>query len=304
MRKHPKKKGVAWSAMLIAAMATLAFAASAQAKLVGEFTKFQQCPWTTAGVTRCMYSATTGGETVLGNKKLTVEKEVIIQGGYTEPNFEEGNPEFLFAKFFAAKNGITLSKAAQNVPGGLLGIVPPESSPPLVKLLSAFFFENALTGVTATLELAKAATDIRVSENHLAEGEGIALKMPVRVHLENPFLGKNCYVGSSTTPIMFELTTGTTAPPGPNKPITGSVGEVEFLENARILQLKNAELVDNKWSAPVAAGCGGILSFLVNPIINTQVGLPAAAGKNTARLKNTIYTSTAAAVKKVDLENP
>jgi hypothetical protein len=304
MRKHPKKRGVAWLAMSIAALATLALAASAQAKLVGEFTKFQQCPYTTAGVTRCIYSATTGGETVLGNKKVTIEKEVILQGGYTEPNFEEGNPEFLFAKFFAAKNGITLSKAAQNVPGGLAGIVPDEKSPFLVKALIKFFFENSLTGVSSTLELAKPATDIRISENHLAEGEGVALKMPVKVHLENPFLGKNCFVGSSTTPIMFELTSGTTSPPPPNTPISGSVGEVEFLENARILQLKNAEIVDNKWSAPAASGCGGIISFLVNPIINAQVGLPAAAGKNTARLKNTVYTSTAAAVKKVDEENP
>jgi hypothetical protein len=304
MRKHQKMRGVVPAAMLVAALATLAFAASAQAKLVGEFTKFQQCPWTTAGVSRCLYSQTTGGETVLGNKTVTIEKEVILQGGYTEPNFEEGNPEFLFAKFFAAKNGVTLSKAAQNVPGGLLGIVPDEKSPALVKALIKFFFENKITGVTSTLELAKPATDIRISENHLAEGEGIALKMPVKIRLENPFLGKNCYVGSSGTPINFNLTSGTTSPPEPNKPISGKVGEVEFLEEARILQLKNGEIVDNAWSAPAATGCGGILSFLVNPIINGQVGLPAAAGKNTAKLKNTVYTSTAFAVKTVDEKNP
>ena len=93
-------------------------------------------------------------------------------------------------------------------------------------------------------------------------------------------------------------------PPEPNKPITGSTGEVEFLEKARILRLKNAEIVDNAWSAPTASGCGGIISFLVNPIINGQIGLPAASGKNTARLKNTISTTTAAALKKVDAENP
>lgn len=304
MRKHPKKRGVAYAAMLVAAMTTFAFAATAQAKLIGEFTKFQQCPWTTEGVQRCLYAQTTGGETVLGNKKVTIEKEVILQGGYTKPNFEEGSPEFLFSKFFAAKNGITLSKAAQNVPGGLAGIVPDEKSSFLVKALIKFFFENSLTGVTSTLELANSATDIRISENHLAEGLGVAMKLPVKIRLENPFLGKNCYVGSSGTPVKFELTSGTTSPPGPNTPITGTVGEVEFLEGARILKLKNAEIVDNAWSAPAATGCGGIISFLVNPIINGQVGLPAAAGKNTAKLKNQIYTTTAAALKKVDAENP
>lgn len=304
MRKHPKLRGVVPTAIAVTALLLLALAGTAQAKLTGEFTKFQYCPYTTAGVTRCLYSVTTGGEVVLGNKKVPIEKEVVLQGGYSKPNFEEASPEFLFSKFFAATNGITLSKGAQNVPGGLAGIVPDEKSPFLVKALIKFFFENSLTGVSSTLELAKAATDIRISENHLAEGEGIALKMPVKVHLENPFLGKNCYVGSSTSPINFELTSGTTSPPGPNKPISGKVGEVEFLESAKILKLKGAEIVDNKWSAPAASGCGGIIAFLVNPIINGQIGLPAAAGKNTAILKNTVMTTTAAALKTNDAENP
>lgn len=302
MRKHSKMRGVACMAILVASLATLAFAASAQGKLTGEFTKFQYCPYTTATVERCLYSVTSGGEVVLGTKKVTIEKEVVLQGGYTEPA-EEG-AEAGFAKFFAATNGITLSKAAQNVPGGLAGIVPDEKSPALVKALIKFFFENSLTGVSSTLELAKPASDIRVSESHLAEGVGVALKMPVKVHLENPFLGKSCFVGSSTSPINLNLTTGTTSPPAPNTPISGAVGEVEFLEGARILKIKGTELVDNAWSAPAASGCGGILAFLVNPIINGQIGLPAAAGKNTARLKNTVMTTTSFGLKKNNEENP
>jgi hypothetical protein len=288
----------------IAAMAllALALASSASAKLTGEFTKFQQCPYTTAGVDRCIYTPTTGGEIVLGKKKVTIEKEVILQGGYTVP--AESGSEAGFSKFVAAKNGITLSKASQVVPGGLLGIVPPESSPPLVKALSKFFFENSLTGVNSTLELAQAASEIRVSEGHLAEEIGVVLKMPVRVRLENPFLGKSCYVGSSSSPILWELTDGKTSPPKPNEPIQGTGGETEFLEEAEILKLKGAELVGNSWSAPSASGCGGILAFLVNPIINAQVGLPAAAGTNTARLKNTIYESTAFSVKFNDETHP
>jgi len=300
MREHPKLRGVAPMTIVVAALLLLALAPLAQAKLTGEFTRFQFCPYTTAGVARCLYSQTSGGEVVLGNKKVPIEKEVVLQGGYTEPA-EEGEPEEGFSKFFAATNGITLSKAAQNVPGGLLGIVPEEKSPALVKALIKFFFENSLTGVTSTLELAKAATDIRVSEVNLASGENVALKMPVKVHLENPFLGKNCYVGSSTSPITFELTTGLTKAA---KPISGKVGEVTFLEKARILRLTNNELVDNNWSAPTASGCGGIIAFLVNPIINGQIGLPATAGKNTAILKNTIYETTSFALKKNNEENP
>jgi hypothetical protein len=284
------------TALLAVALAALGLAGSAQAKLVGNYTKFVQCPYSNLEVKKCVYSTTESGEVVLGNKKVPIEKPVILQGGTGKQ--VEGN-----APFFAASNGITLSKAPQNVPGGLLGIVPDASSPFLVKALIKFFLENSLTGVNSTLELAKPATEIVVSENNLAAEEGVALKMPVKVHLENPFLGKNCFVGSSTSPIIWNLTTGTTAPPAPNTKISGKAGFIEFLEEGRIALTKESSLVDNAWSAPTAAGCGGILSFLVTPIINAQLG-STTAGHNTAILKNTLYIASAAAVRKNNEENP
>ncbi len=301
MRYQPKTTGVVCVALLAAALFSLVIAGTASAKLTGEFTKFEFCPYKTAEVKRCLNSQTIGGEVILGTKKVPIEKPVTLQGGYTEP--AESGTEAGFSKFVAATNGITLSKAAQNVPGGLAGIVPEASSSPLVKALVKFFFENKITGLTSTLELAKTAGDIRVSEEHLGEGLGVALKMPVKLHLENPFLGKACYVGSSGSPITWELRADTTSPPLPNKPITGNPGEVEFFEEGRILRLENAVLVDNSWSAPGASGCGGILGFLVNPIINTQLGTTK-AGYNTAILKNTIYTASSLAVKKNDETHP
>jgi len=284
------------TALLALALASLALAGSASAKLTGNYTNFAQCPFKNAETLKCIYSVTEKGEVVLGNKKVPIEKPVVLQGGYTAPT--EG-----FSKFIAATNGITLSKAAQNVPGGLLGIVPEASSPPLVKALIKFFLENSLTGVNSTLELAKPASEIRVGENHIAEEEGVGLKLPVKVHLENPFLGKNCFVGSSTSPINWELTTGTTNPPAPNKAITGGGGTIEFLEEGRILVVKGTSLVDNAWSAPTASGCGGILSFLVTPIINAQLGTTT-AGHNTAILVNTLSLGSAFAVNKNNEENP
>jgi len=298
---HKHRRRAALPALLIAALAALALAGPAQAKLVGEFTKFTYCPYTNEKAIKCIYSVTEKGEVILGSKKVPIEKPVTLQGAYASPVEEKEGAEFY--PFLAATNGITLSKAPQNVPGGLLGIIPEASQPALVKALIKFFFENSLTGVNSTLELAKPATDIRVSENNLAGEIGTALQMPVKVHLENPFLGKNCFVGSSTSPITWKLTTGTTSPPAPNKPITGSGGEGELLEGARILKLNNNKLVDNAWSAPKASGCGGIISFLVDPIINAQLG-STAAGYNTAELKGTLYQASAFAVNKVNKENP
>jgi len=295
MQKH-RRRAVA-TALLAVALTALGLAGSAQAKLVGNYVKFAQCPFANTEVRKCVVSVTESGEVKLGNKTVPIEKPVTLQGGYGAVGEDE------FSKFYAAANGITLSKAPQNVPGGLLGIVPDASSPALVKALIKFFLENSLTGVNSTLELAQSASEIRVSENHLVGEFETALKMPVKVHLENPFLGKNCYVGSSTSPIIWNLTTGTTKPPAPNTPITGSGGEIEFLEEGTILEAKNSKLVDNAWSAPTATGCGGILSFLVTPIINAQLGTTT-AGHNTAILKGTLNVASAAAVRRINAENP
>jgi hypothetical protein len=275
--------------VLGAAVAALCVPGAALAH-TGDFAKFNQCPSTTTGVVHCLYSVTHSGEIVLGTKKTPIEHAVTLQGGYSEENAEG------FSTFYAASNGETLSKTPQAVPGGLLGIVPPESSPPLVKLLSKWFFENSVTGVNATLELAKPASEIKLSNFNLLVEEGTALYLPVKVHLENPFLGSKCYVGSSTSPIIWNLTTGTTSPPAPNTPITGKPGFVELKDNFELAELTENSLVDNAWSAPTASGCGGIISFLVNPIINTMIGLPSAAGHNTAILNNTIDTATVGSV--------
>jgi hypothetical protein len=257
----------------------------------GIWAKFNQCPTTAPNVFKCLYSVTKGGEIVLGKKTTPIVNPVTLQGGYSEENEETGN-----STFTAAANGETLSKTPQPVPGGLLGIVPPESSPPLVKLLSKYFFENSITGVNATLELAKPASEIVVNEFNLTTGNGTALKLPVKVHLENPFLGSSCYVGSSSSPIILNLTTGGTSPNPPNKPIHGKPGFVELKEESEIVELTENELVENNWSAPAATGCGGVISFLVDPVIDSMLGLPAAAGSNTAILKNTIDVATKGAV--------
>jgi hypothetical protein len=293
---HKQRARVTCAALVALALASLSLAGLAQAKLTGEFTKFANCEYKNTEVKKCIVATTESGEVVLGKKKVPIEKAVVLQGGF-------GKAVEKFSKFYGATNGITLSKAPQNVPGGLLGIVPEAESPALVKALIKFFLENKITGLNSTLELAKSASDIRISELNLAGEEGTALELPVKVHLENPFLGKNCFVGSSSSPITWKLTTGTTSPPGPNKAITGFGGEGELLEEGAVLKLKNNKMVDNAWSAPKATGCGGILAFLVNPIVNTQLGT-ITAGNNTAILNNTVMVASAFAMRENDELNP
>jgi len=296
--QRQRRKALA-TACLVVALASLGLAGQAQAKLTGNYTRFAQCPYNNPETVKCIYSVTESGEVVLGSKKVPIVNPVVLQGGFGE-EVEE------IAPFIGATNGVTLSKAAQPVPGGLAALVNcAEISEPFVRFSCELTFENGLTGLNSTLELAKPATEIRISENALAGEFGVALKMPVKVHLENPFLGSNCYVGSSSSPIIWNLTSGETSPPAPNTPIHGIVGTFSFLEEGRILEVTGNRLVDNAWSAPGASGCGGLLVELVlDPVINTAAGLPAAAGKNTAILNNTLNVAAAVTVRKNNEENP
>ncbi len=279
-----------WIAPIIAGLAALCLPAGALAH-TGRFEQFNDCPSTESGVVKCVRSVTNGGTIVLGNKTTPIVNPVTLQGGIFEPN-EETN----ISKFAGAVGGETLSKTPQPVPGGLAGIVPPESAPLLVKLAIAFFFENELTGVNATLELAKPASEIELSNYNLLNEEGLALKLPVKIHLENPFLGSSCYVGSSTNPIIWNLTTGTTSPPPGIEPIHGKAGFPELQEKNEIVEVTDNELVDNTWKAPEATGCGGALSILVDPVIDLAVGVPSTPGTNTAKLNNTITVASVGAV--------
>lgn len=277
---------------LILAVALGALTATASPALAKEPTKgfavFKQCPRFTTGVNFCLYSQTESGEVTLNKQTVPITNTITLQGGIIR------NEETEEESFVGALNGETLSKSPQNVPGGLAGLInctEIKGEGLLEKLARAAcktVFENKLTGVTATTELAKPASEIGINKNNLANEHGTALSLPIKIHLENPLLGNECYIGSSTHPIVWNLTTGKTSPPPPNKSIEGALGEPELKEEFKLLEITGNKLVDNSFAAPEVTGCGGLFSFLIDPIIDGKIGLPSAEGKNTAILNNTI----------------
>jgi hypothetical protein len=275
-----KKARLVCASTALVVLGALFVAPSAMAH-TGEYAEFNQCPSTNPGVAACLYNKTTSGEVVLGKKKVPIVNPVVLQGGISEPD------STFFSKFYPALNGESLTKAAQPVPGGLAGLVNcKEISLSWLRSSCEAIFENGLTGVNSTLELARPASEIKISLGNILFGEGIGAVLPVRVHLENPLLGSGCYIGSSSSPIMWNLTTGTTKPPAGTAPISGTPGNPEFLGGDEgILRLNGNKQVDNTWSAPGASGCGGWpAEYILNPIINASVGVPSAAGKNKAVL--------------------
>ena len=239
----------------------IAGAGSASAGVQQDFAMFKNCPVNTPGVVQCLLSETEAGEFKLGSKAVAVNKTITLEGAISETTSE--------------LVGGTLSKTPLTIPGGLVGIEL-----------------GGVTEVTATAEL---ADPVNLTLNNLGTNEP-ALSMPLKVKLSNPALGESCYIGSSAEPVTLNLTSGTTNPPAPNKPITGTPGTFTLRDHGHLIVDSGSRLVDNSFAAPGVNGCGPV-PLLVDPIVNLDAGLPAAAGNNTAILEGTLYSASARVVK-------
>jgi hypothetical protein len=283
-------------ASFVASFGVLSVASTAMATPKGEFAVFADCPLQVTGLNACIYAKTESGIFTVGKKSVPIEKPIVLQGGLKER--ADASLEFI-----GAKDGNTLEKVPQNVPGGLAGLIncTEIKGSGLLEVLERGtckgIFENGLTGVTATTELAAPASSIQIDLGNLLAESGTALQLPLKVHLENPLLGSACYIGSNAAPIVIPFTTGTTSPPLPNKPIKGSLGTLEFPGEGGILRVSKNSLVNNSFAAPKTNGCGGIFEFLIAPIINSQLGVPSPAGTNTAILNGTLEQADAEVVK-------
>jgi hypothetical protein len=276
-------------AMTAVMLASAAPASAASHSPKGEFAQFGECPLSNPAVEFCIYSESNGGFFQVGKKTVPLKNTVVLQGGL---KFDLGKPHF-----FGAENGETLSKTPQPVPGGLLGIQAPWWWPKFLRDLFNETINNGATGVQATVELAAPATSVIVNPENLFTGHGTALSLPVKIKLSNPFLGSNCYIGSNANPVVIDFITGETSPPPPNQPIKGALGTVTPNPTGTMLTISGGKLVNNSFGAPGANGCGGLFSFLVDPFVNSIVGLPSPAGTNTAILEGKLQDAFAFAVK-------
>lgn len=247
---------IAASAML--ALALVAPAAGARTPAPG-YEVFAGCPSPeeNPAVGACFATTIKGGHFKMGNKDVPIENPITFSGGWGES----------LAVSYNGKGG--LSKVRQKVPGGVIGLTG-------LTWLAEFLGSDALT-LYATTELAGTATAPIQPP----------VTLPLKVHLENPVLGKNCYVGSNSEPIVVNLIAGTTNPPPPNQPITGTYPTVTAdpsLPGAVLAT--NGTFVDNSFAAPGATGCVltllGFIPISINGLVNSASGLPSPAGTNEA----------------------
>jgi hypothetical protein len=277
------------AAVMVGALGVSVSSASAAAP-TGDYINFKNCPYTNTAVDSCLYSKVTSGSFTLGNASvpITASTPIVFQGGFSvDPNTFE-------TTFYSAVGADSLVKQPIKVPGGLIGLVDTGGfSGLLISLFNAAV--ASVNDVTATAELAGSP---KFDYFSFIIGAGTTLELPLRIHLENPFLGPNCYIGSSSTPVRLKLTVGTTAPPAPNTPITGSVGSISQNSGGTVTTASGATLVDNEFAVPAASNCGYLLPdmLVITTAVNLKEGLPAAAGKNTAIMTGDVSTGTRTAV--------
>jgi hypothetical protein len=285
------------ASLLGLAAAALLGVVGVSAASASSYSQFSECPLENAKVEYCIHSLTVGGEAKIGDSALfgqttvPIVNPITLQGGYYESNTATEELTFLGTK----KGGTILTPVGQPVPGGLAGLINCTELGEPFKAACKLVFENGFTGVNAVTELAaKSASEVGISTNNLVNGEGVALRLPVKIRLENAFLGSKCYIGSNSNQIIWNLTSGPTAPPPPNKSIHGKTGKITINPATNIVEVMGSELVDNAYSAPEVSGCGGFpLEYILDPIIEAKLGVPAAGGINTIKLDNEIELVTA-----------
>jgi hypothetical protein len=280
VRKHVLVVAVAALAPLACGVAVSSASAVGPS---GDFAVFNECPRFTSGVGLCLYSQVVSGEISLDGRSISVVNPVTLQGGIIRDHEVEPETE----AFVGALDGETLSHTPQPIAAGLLGVLYCQETggkgflERLHRKICEVAVKSGLTALNATLELAAPASSIVVSTRNQISEEGVGLSLPVKVHLENPILGGDCYIGSDTDPIVFNLTTGTTSPPPPNQPISGKIAEVQAQDEFELLDINGSTFVDNAFAVPAANDCGGHLAFLLDPLIDATLGLPAPSGTNT-----------------------
>ena len=258
--------------VLVAPLAGAGPAGGADGEPAHPFDVFRNCPAAAMvadghGDNACIAAEVTGGRFVIGKGTVPVTATSLLSLGQVTVDGEEvtyGVP------------GKVFETSPMQVPGGLLGV------PGLERLLPG------LTDITATVELATdEVPEVDVLNSNFG---GHVVSLPIKIKLRNLLLGNKCYIGSDADPIVLNLSTGPTAPPPPNQPISGEPASFEFTqvsETASVVKAAGGSLVDNAFAVPKATGCGA--GGVLNGVVNQRQGLPSPAGANTAILEQDAY---------------
>jgi hypothetical protein len=247
------------------------------------------CPYEETGVVECFWARTLPSKTepsyfTAGKITVDLKTPITLQGG----GVSDGENQFAFA-----------------APVGAPVITPsPQPTIPLTKAVNtALLSPSELTRytyfskivkenkTTATVEEAGPVNQLVVNLSNLLSEEGAAFTFPVKVHLSNPFVGENCYVGSNEHPIIVKFTDGIV-----NEELRGSEGEFSELSHF-IVWIQENKLASFPFEVPGVEGCG--VDGGADAAIDSAIGLPSASG-NVSVLHGELKSATAKAEREAE----
>ncbi|MDT0611807.1 hypothetical protein [Streptomyces lancefieldiae] len=266
----------------LAAFATTGTATAAAAQPNGEWAPFTRCPVDApamldadglARTPQCVVSTSPNGSIKLG-KTTVVTGRTNLQMGVVQNS--DGTSSVV-----APPAGAIIADSA-TVPGGLLGLMCPSNIPAITTICEQLS-NSTLNKITATVESVGAPYDFDQTAGILTDLPIVAI--PVRIHLENPFLGSKCYIGTKSDPIVLR-------PRNLEYPEFGMSffkGDGTVTEDGEMsrINLIGATQNDSTFAVPGASGCGLGLLGIIDAAVNAKTGLPSAAGNNSLTLNDT-----------------
>ncbi|HEX6667563.1 MAG TPA: hypothetical protein VF081_13320 [Solirubrobacterales bacterium] len=257
-------------------------AAKAAAVQSGIYDEFAACPTDDprlngppAEVAVCVSGTTREGTLELGNLSLPIDSPLHLQFAATSPP----NPEI---EDCAPLNCLPVVPGSTTLEGGSTVIWMGDSPRHGWGQKKSKWRKDK---VRLTIESAGDAK--RLAIEFLFGAPVPAYSLPVKVHLEGPFLGKECYIGSSSEPIVLN-------PMATNEPEKFDSQPDPNGLSAEFLKVFGFNFSDTNYAVPAVEGCGPrkrhrwdrsgeIVDWLVNRVLD----LPAPAGTNEAALLGT-----------------
>ncbi|HEX5851796.1 MAG TPA: hypothetical protein VFY36_01770 [Solirubrobacteraceae bacterium] len=246
--------------------------------LKGEWAPFNRCPVDNATmlstnvnegfISVCLSVQAKKGSLKVGSLSLNIgpsDTQMGVLGEEAIGKFDPISPE-----------GSAIVAAPIEVPGGLAGLVCPKGQDFKGDICKASR-PARLNKVTANIESAGTPTNFELFAANTLEQR--IMTLPIKIHLQNPLLGANCYIGSKAHPILVE----------PKSVIVPTAFLQRFdldgtlnWEGGAIFETVFADgtQADSQFAVPAATGCRGML----NAAINHKVGLPSPAGNNNITL--------------------
>jgi hypothetical protein len=268
--------------VVAAAVAVAGLPATASADtLAGEWAAFSGCPVDAPAmlaadgstvVATCLGGGSPNGTIVMGGTTMAT--------GAVDMQYGLLNQGGVYSLVVPADGG--LSGAPIAVPGGLLGLMCPSDIPVISQICDAVV-GSPLNTVTATLEPAGPPTDFDLSAAAVV-GRPL-MKVPVKVHLQNPFLDPNCYIGSDADPMI--LTVANQTRPTARFVRFAADGTPSPTGDMNYLVVSGAAVGDTTFAVPAARNCG--LLGLIDSVVNARQGLPSPAGANSLTLNDTAF---------------